>query len=260
MSGMEFSDADLRPGEALSGKTEWEDALIKHGIIQAKVAEKTDDDLHEEQVERQKGEDRHANKSMEQLDELEDELEDQVLEQYRARRMAMLKAEQQRNIYGSLIQLREQEYVQEVSQAPKETYVIVHLFSNTEAECHQLNKLLGGLAAAHRYVKICVIRAQEAIHNFPNHKCPTLLVYYEGNIIKQIEKLGVFGGPRASVASLEWVLAQPFTVRPKGAEEDQTHRIVRSQLTSNPLDKANTINVHKKRATKGYSSEDEDSD
>ena len=42
-----------------------------------------------------------------------------------------MKAEQQRNIYGALRQLREQEYVQEVSQAPKGTYVIVHLMATT---------------------------------------------------------------------------------------------------------------------------------
>jgi hypothetical protein len=74
----------LLPGEKLSGKTEWEDALIKHGIQQAQVAQKTDDDLHEEAVERAAGHDKLATKSMEQLDELEDEVEDQVLEQYRS--------------------------------------------------------------------------------------------------------------------------------------------------------------------------------
>lgn len=81
---MEFGDRDLMPGEAMSGKTEWEDALIKHGIMQATTVEKTDDDLHEEQVEREQKHDPHANKSMAQLDELEDDLEDAVLAQYRS--------------------------------------------------------------------------------------------------------------------------------------------------------------------------------
>jgi hypothetical protein len=123
-----------------------------------------------------------------------------------------------------------------------------------------LNKLLTGVAAAHRYAKFVTIKAQEAIHNFPNHKCPTVLVYFEGNIIKQIEKLGPFGGARASVQSVEWVLAQPFTVRPAGSDEDVTHRILQTNLTSNPLDKPNTL-THKHRSNKGYSSEDsEDED
>jgi hypothetical protein len=202
--------------------------------------------------------DPHANKSMEQLAELEDDLEDSVLEQYRAKRLAALRAESQRNIYGQLFQIREQEFVKEVSQAPKDHYVVVHLSASTEAECQVLNKLLALVAAQHKYVKFCVIRAQEAIHNFPNSKCPTVLVYHSGNIIKQYEKLGGFGGARASAASIEWALAQPFTVRPQGADEDQTHTILRTQLQENPLNVANKISVQKKKA-KGYSdSEDED--
>lgn len=51
MSGMEFSDADLMPGEAKSGATEWDDALIKHGIKQADIVAETDDDKHQRAVE-----------------------------------------------------------------------------------------------------------------------------------------------------------------------------------------------------------------
>jgi hypothetical protein len=40
-------------------------------------------------------------------------------------------AEARRNIYGQLFQIREQEYTQEVSKAPADTYVIVHLSANT---------------------------------------------------------------------------------------------------------------------------------
>lgn len=132
--------------------------------------------------------------------------------------------------------------------------------SLSEADCQILNKLLVQVAAKHPYAKFCVIRAQEAIHNFPNHKCPTILVYYNGNIIKQIEKLGIFGGPRISPNSIEWVLAQPFTIRPAGAQEDVTHSILRTQLTDNPLNVANKLSLQKKRATKGYSSDEEDDD
>lgn len=52
MSGMEFGERDLMPGEAMTGKTEWEDALIKHGIQEAQTVQKTDDDLHQDDVER----------------------------------------------------------------------------------------------------------------------------------------------------------------------------------------------------------------
>lgn len=40
----------------MSGKTEWEDALIKHGIMQAPVEEPDEDDLATEFMEMKQGE------------------------------------------------------------------------------------------------------------------------------------------------------------------------------------------------------------
>lgn len=127
----------------------------------------------------------------------------------------------------------------------------------SEPECLQLDKHMAVVAAKFRAVKFCKIRAQEAIHNFPNHKCPTLLIYHNSHIIKQIEKLGAFGGSaRISPASIEWVLAQPFTVRPAGAQEDMTHTILRTEMKENPLNVANKLNLLQKKKAKGYSSDE----
>lgn len=115
------------------------------------------------------------------------------------------------------------------------------------------------VAAKFRAVKFCKIRAQEAIHNFPSHKCPTILIYKDSQIIKQIEKLGIFGGPKISPASIEWVLAQPITIRPAGASEDITHKILQTELTSHPADQANKLNLHKKGGRR-VDSEDDNSD
>lgn len=119
---------------------------------------------------------------------------------------------------------------------------------------------MGQVAAKHRAVKFCKIRAQEAIHNFPSFKCPTILIYKATNIIKQIEKLGVFGGPKISAASIEWVLAQPVTIRPAGSAEDVTHQILTTELTSNPANAANTLNRQQKGRGRRDDSDSDDSD
>jgi polyribonucleotide nucleotidyltransferase len=136
MSGMEFSDADLAPGEALSGATEWEDILMKHKIMPTQQAQHTEDDLYQEAVEMAKEYDVNEHKTMAELDELEDDLEDDVLAGYRARRLEEMKSKAKREIYGSVVHIREQEFVQEVSQAPIGTYVVLHLFANTSVEQH----------------------------------------------------------------------------------------------------------------------------
>lgn len=48
-----------------------------------------------------------------------------------ARRLDELQTQARREIYGEVFHIREQDFVKEVSQAPKDTYVVVHLAANT---------------------------------------------------------------------------------------------------------------------------------
>ncbi len=65
------------------GKTEWEDALIKHGIMEAPEVVPTEDELALAYQEAMAARDPLAGKSLEQLDELEDDVDDQILNVYR---------------------------------------------------------------------------------------------------------------------------------------------------------------------------------
>lgn len=256
---LELEESDLRPGDALPGKTEWEDALIKHGIVQAQKAGRSADDDFLEEVERRQNEDPHAHKSLEELDDLEDDLEDDVLAGYRARRMEELRARQRREIYGDVYHIREQDFIKEVSQAPEETFVVLHLWAPTQPDCLILDNFMKQTAQKFRAVKFCKIRAQEAIRNFPTSKCPTMLVYKASHIVKQIEGIGVLGGQKMNALTLEWALAQPITIRPAGFEQDVTHQILTTDLTSNPLNTHNRLTMQKK-GTRRDSSDDDDSD
>jgi len=193
------------------------------------------------------------------LDELEDELEDNVLAQYRARRIEELKARARREIYGQVYHIREQEYSKEVSQAPEDTYVVLHLYAQSEPECAILAKYFDQLASKFRAVKFCQIRAQDAIHNFPSSKCPTVLVYKASHIVRQFEKMTTFGGSRANAASVEYVLGQKFTAN------GEEHQILQTELTSNPALAAAKLNLGGKgkggrgRGRRDDSDDDDDS-
>lgn len=131
---------------------------------------------------------------------------------------------------------------------------------HSQADCQILDQFMKQVAAKFRAVKFCRIRAQEAIHNFPASKCPTLLVYKASHIIKQIEGIGPYGGQRMNARTLEWVLAQPITVRPPGAIEDQTYQIVQTDMTENPLNVQNRLNRQQKGGRRIDSSDDDNSD
>ena len=78
------TDDILDAGEARAGRTEWEDALIKHNIAQADTQQRTDDDRQLAAAEERAVRDRLADAQLDELDELEDEVDDTVLRQYRS--------------------------------------------------------------------------------------------------------------------------------------------------------------------------------
>ena len=72
----------------MAGKTEWEDALIKHGIMEAPEVKETDDEIQLRMIQKMADRDMLADKSLDELDELEDDYESEVLEKYRCVRRA----------------------------------------------------------------------------------------------------------------------------------------------------------------------------
>lgn len=57
-----------------------------------------------------------------------------------------------------------------------------------------MNKYLIQLAAKNRAVKFLKIIATDCIRNYPDRNLPTLLIYGEGDIKKQMVGIGSLGG------------------------------------------------------------------
>lgn len=61
-----------------------------------------------------------------------------------------------------------------------------------------MEQLLLTLSAAHVFVKFVKCKAGDALKNYPDSQCPTLLVYKGGTVLKQFIKFDSFGGPKAT--------------------------------------------------------------
>lgn len=80
------TDDILSAGDSRAGRTEWEDALIKHNIIQADTQQLTEDERQLAGIEERAGRNVLADAGLDELDELEDDVDDRVLQQYRSDR------------------------------------------------------------------------------------------------------------------------------------------------------------------------------
>jgi len=66
-------------------------------------------------------------------------------------------------------------------------------------ECRRMEQLLQSLSTKHVFVKFVKCKAGDALKNYPDSQCPTLLVYRGGAVLKQFIKFDSFGGAKASV-------------------------------------------------------------
>ncbi|KAL7621489.1 Proteolipid protein 2 [Parahypoxylon ruwenzoriense] len=200
------------------------DILRKHGIIPEKPPSPTP--MIEEAIleaRRIAHENRLEGKELDELDALEDEEDEAFLEQYRQKRIQELNNLTKKSIHGAVYPISKPEYSREVTEASRNGPVFVNLTSSlgTNVESRVLSELWRQAAKEYGDVKFCEIRADKAIENYPDRNCPTILVYKNGDIVKQIVTLVTVGGVRMSMIEIDNLLVEV------GAVSDKDMRVVR---------------------------------
>lgn len=200
------------------------DILRSHGIIPEKPPSPTPM-IEEAIVEARKlaHENRLEGKDLDELDELEDLEDDDFLEAYRQKRMAELSAVQQKSIHGSVYPLSKPDYQREVTEASNKGLVFVNLTSSmgTNVESRVLSDLWKQAAKEYGDIKFCEMRASQAIENYPERNCPTILIYKNGDIVKQVVTLVTVGGVRMNMLNLDKILVEV------GALKDNDMRVLK---------------------------------
>lgn len=186
--------------------TEWEDALVKHKIISKRTKVKTVDQMNTEWREEQEQIDELADKTLDELDELEEELDEDTLIAYRRHRIAEMQAAQESAKWGTITQISEPEFVPVVSDGSKGGWVICCLFASGTKSTYML-QCLANVAARHPEVRFVKIVGRECIRNYPDRYCPTLLVYKDGDAAGHIKGDFAFGGKSMTADTIEWHLS-----------------------------------------------------
>ena len=117
-----------------------------------------------------------------------------------AKRLQELQAKAARERFGELVQVSESQYKQEINEAGKGVWVVVCLFQPGIPACALLLQRLSALARKFRATKFVKIVATDAIRNYPDRNCPTLLIYYEGELKRQLVGLTGLAGMNTTEA------------------------------------------------------------
>ncbi|XP_059084211.1 viral IAP-associated factor homolog [Tigriopus californicus] len=197
--------------------TEWNDILRQKGIIpdKPKEPEITEEDIVamvEQTIDKKANGKTMDEMNLDELDELEDEEEEKVLEQYRLQRMAEIRALQAKSNYGDVREISANDYVQEVNQAGKGVWVVLHLYKQGVPLCALLNQYLSQISAKFPTVKFLKSISTTCIPNYPDKNLPTIFVYFEGELKTQIVGPMSFRGMNLTVEEFEFMLGRTGAV------------------------------------------------
>ncbi|KAF3066226.1 hypothetical protein TsFJ059_008800 [Trichoderma semiorbis] len=236
--------------------TEWNDILRKHGVIPEKPPSPTP--MIEEAIleaRRLAHENRLEGKDLDELDELEDEEDDDFLEQYRQKRMAELSNLQKKSIHGSVYPISKPDYQREITEASNNGPVFVNLTSTSgNVESRVLSELWRQAAKEYGDIKFCEIRASQAIENYPDRNCPTILVYNKGDIVKQIVTLMTLAGARTNMRQIDDLLVEV------GAVPDSDLRVVKRRRAAEDAEEERLASKTIKTSNAGRARVDSDDD
>lgn len=141
------------------------------------------------------------------------------------------KKKQKKPKFAGIKEISKQDYIEEVNNAPKGTYVVLLLFQDYNEDSILLGEKLNELSQIHVNVKFLKIVATRCIENFRDSDVPTLIIYLDGklqhNIIRVHKML-----KEISKKSLEWLLKDK-SVLPKDGEDEDTEKYGKFILKKN---------------------------
>ncbi|XP_058829614.1 viral IAP-associated factor homolog [Topomyia yanbarensis] len=220
--------------------TEWNDILRSKGIIPQKEKEITEDDIIgmiENTIELKQNGDKDLTKlGLDELDELEDSEDEAVLLEYRKKRISEMKAMAQRAKFGSVLEISGQDYVEEVTKAGSGVYVVLHLYSRGVPFCALINQHMSQLAPAFPATKFIRAIATTCIPNYPERNLPTIFVYYEGILKKQLVGQVELGGPNLTCDEFEYLLGQTKAIDSGITEDPRKAKAVKDKMFADLAD------------------------
>lgn len=145
---------------------------------------------------------------LDELDELEDSEDEAVLAEYRRKRISELQALAEKSKFGSVREISGQDYIDEVNKAGEGIWVVLHLYKQGIPLCALINQFMNELAIRNPATKFLKSIASTCIPNFPEKNLPSIFIYYEGQIKKQIIGPIELRGEKLSIEEFEYLLGQ----------------------------------------------------
>ena len=122
--------------------------------------------------------------------------------------MAELSNISRTSVFNQVYPLQKPDYSREVTDASTKSFVLVHLTSSlgTNVESQLLTELWREMARKFGDIKFCEMRGDMCIEGYPDKNTPTILVYRDGDIKRQIVTLRELAGTKTGIRGIPTLL------------------------------------------------------
>ncbi|BBN14633.1 hypothetical protein MPTK1_6g13120 [Marchantia polymorpha subsp. ruderalis] len=218
--------------------TQWDDIQTKLGNRPAKPAPHKPPAWSPAEDERDqvKNKEWMSTKTVEELEDLADDPDlddDRFMEEYRKKRMQELTEKTRKARFGSVVSITGSDFIREVSQAPPDVWVVVHLYKDGNPNSELLGQCLDDLATKYTGTKFVKIVSTDCIKDYPDFNLPTLLVYNNTNVKATLVGLQHYGGRRCTPEDVAFKLVSigPVLLGPNDDDREAvTERVRRDFL------------------------------
>lgn len=172
--------------------TQWQDIQAKLGNYEKK--EKPKKAAYVPEKEEVKDKEWLDTKDQEELEEMEDEFaDDRFMEEYRQKRITELRTALAQPRFGSLQEIRRNEFVAQVTNAGEDVWVVVLLYKDSVEKCGILEQCFRELAPKYPGTKFLKILSTDCIPGYPDGNLPTVLLYRDTKCEQHIVGLVPWG-------------------------------------------------------------------
>ena len=112
------------------------------------------------------------------------------------------------SVFNQVYHLQKPDYSKDVTESSNTAFVLVHLTSSlgTNVESRLLTEMWREMALKFGDIKFCEIRADMCIEGYPERNTPTILVYRNGDIKKQVVTLKELRGEQTNIKGTSGLL------------------------------------------------------
>jgi len=121
--------------------------------------------------------------------------------------------------FGDVYEISRDEFISQVTNAPKEAFVVLHLYQTYIENCSLINSFFEKLAVKFPLVKFVKIIATKCIENFADYLCPCFIIYNSGKLVCTLNNIDKMLSYKISLETLQKLLISQG-VLPKSEDKE----------------------------------------